>query len=386
MTKRFYFFLLSLVTFSVDAEILKLKQVLQNGSQGIQGISNPRDITISPSLNKIFLVSGDDDALTMLDIDEHFNLSHSQSFTDKQFPKLRLKGASSVRFSKAHQRVYTTSFYSGALTSFSYQNDALLAPTSTLSDNLDHKVVFNDFNSVKSLDSHGLLGAWSAVISPDNKTILTSSYMSNAVSVFKLDEHGNASFKEKLLPNQNWGYPTSIAQTSKGNMVFVAGFESNQIFVLRKVNGDAYALNQTLSHPTLQNPQNIFVSHSGKYIFVAAAKSNSLITFKQDEYGQYAHHQSIQNHQLPTQGLNGACCIAMSPKGRFLFASAEADAGILIFNHSKKTGKLSLLSHIQSLDGVEINNVSVLKTTADGKHLLVGTGKQNQLLVLQVVH
>ncbi|TQF70640.1 beta-propeller fold lactonase family protein [Pseudoalteromonas luteoviolacea] len=388
MTKYLYFLILWPWVFSANVEAsnsaLRLKQVLQNNLRGVSGISNPRDIAIAQKRGMVLVVSGDDDALTVFSADEDFKLSLSQSFSDKNFPELRLKGASSVSYSKRHHSAYTTSFYSGALTSFSYKDEAQLLPTTTLSDNINHNLVFKSFDSIKAQDSLGLLGAWSSVITNDGQYLLTASYQSNTVSVFSLAPKGVASFKTKLLPNHDWGHPTSIEQTADSNTIFVAGFESNQIFILNRTSDHHFVLKQTLSHPTLLNPQKLSVSRNGEYLFVAAAKSKSLIIYKQDTDGQYLHHQSILKDQLPSGGLNGACCIAMSLDESLLFISGEADNGILIFNKSKETDQITYQRHIKSIGGIAIENVSVLKTTDDGKHLMVGTGKNNQLLILEI--
>ncbi|OCQ23228.1 hypothetical protein A7985_04595 [Pseudoalteromonas luteoviolacea] len=364
----------------------KVKYILQNNQNGISGIANPRDIVFSEDHKKIFIASGDNDALTILNADKLINLPFSQSFSEKNYPDLMLKGASSVVYSPKHSTVYTTSFYSGSLTSFATNGKSEFYPVSTLSDNIDFKTAFGDYETIKQQDNLGLIGAWSAILSNDEKYILTASYQSNTVAQFKIDQFGKTSFVRKLLPEHNWGHPTSIVQSDDGQTLFVTGFENNQISVLKRTAQNTYALQQTLSHPTLINPQKVLATSSGQFLFATASKSKSLVVFKRDSKGSYSHYQSINNDQLPSGGLSGACCLALSANEKMLFVSGEMDSGILVFNIDSETKKLAFNHHITSVEDTKIRNVSVLKVTDNGKHLFIGTGKSNTILVLQIEH
>ncbi|WP_063373819.1 beta-propeller fold lactonase family protein [Pseudoalteromonas luteoviolacea] len=362
----------------------KVKHILLNNQNGISGIANPRDIVLSEDHEKIFVASGDNDALTILNADNLMNLPFSQSFSEKSFPDLKLKGASSVVYSPKHNTVYTTSFYSGSLTSFATKGKSEFYPISTLSDNIDFKTAFGDYTKIKQQDSLGLIGAWSAILSNDENYILTASYQSDAISRFQIDPDGKLSFKGKLLPEHNWGRPTSIEKTKDGQTLFVAGFENNQISVLKKAANQEYQLKQILSHPTLLGPQKLVTSSTGQFLFAAGAKSNSLVVFKKGSLGNYLHHQSIDSQQLPSGGLNGACCIALTKNENAVYVSGEMDNGLLVFDINQHTQQLTFNRKVESVGGVDISKVSVLRVADSGKYLFIGTGKNNTIVVLQI--
>ncbi|KZN51756.1 beta-propeller fold lactonase family protein [Pseudoalteromonas luteoviolacea] len=365
---------------------LEAIQILRHSENLNQEIANPRDITLTNN-RTLLIASGDSNSLSVFGENRDSQFSYLQSFSSSKYPTLALEGASDVTYIEQNDVAIVSSFYSGSLTSFKRNKSGYFEHVQTLSNDINIKQAFSDYEKVKHKDTLSLLGAWSTHFSEQNNTLYVASYLSNAVSVFNIDRAGVLSPHGLLLPKINWGRPTSISQSGDANWLYVNGFEESKVSVLKKDTDGKYGLAQTLAHGTnnidaMQNPQQILISPNNQFLFVAASKSNNINVFKKNNSDTFVHHQTLSS-PAPTS-LSGACCIAFSSKQNMLFAAGEAGEGILVYGLSPSSGKLSLKRHIKQFKNNKISGVSVLSLSADERTLYAGTGKNNEVYIIKL--
>ena len=95
-TTRCYLYLflaISFISIGASANDLITTQmpsfVLKDNLQGVDGLDNPRDITLSKDKKWAFVVSADDNSLSVFKVNPDFSLSHRQ--TIKSSDKIKVK-------------------------------------------------------------------------------------------------------------------------------------------------------------------------------------------------------------------------------------------------------------------------------------------------------
>ncbi len=122
-------------------------------------------------------------------------------------------------------------------------------------------------------------------------------------------------------------------------------------------------------------PRHLTFSKDGKYVYVLQEIDGSLSTlsYKKGKLKLLAVTTVIRN----STATAGAADIHISPDGKFLYATNRGTANdISCFSIGRK-GKLSFVEQV-SVQGVGPRNFTV---TADGKYILVGNQRTNQIVV-----
>ncbi|AOT08116.1 hypothetical protein S4054249_09780 [Pseudoalteromonas luteoviolacea] len=374
------------VSAQTNTSPIKHKQIIRSAENPQFETENPRYVTNTPT-NELLVVSGDSNALTVFKPDTQTGFLYSQSFSKQHNDKLALEGASDISYESNNGIAIVSSFYSGSLSTFKRNAKGFFTHIETLSDHIDIKQAFRNYEKVTDKDTLKLLGAWDSLISKDNKTLYVASYQSNSVSKFEVQSSGKLNHLGQLMSNYDWGKPTSIVQSNDTNWLYVNGFEQSKISVLHKGETGKYTLSQTIVNgkdqiQTMQNPQQIASTPNNQYLFVAASKSNALNVFKRNTSKQFELIQSINQQQ--TNGLSGACCVVYSDKHNLVFAAGEADKGLLLFKQSPKNGQLILIDHIKHSNTYDIKGVSSISLSQDQQSLYVSTGKNNEIFIFEL--
>ncbi|WDE08514.1 beta-propeller fold lactonase family protein [Thalassomonas viridans] len=371
----------------------KLLQILKDGVGGVYGLDNPRAVTVAADNSRVFVVSGDDNALAVFAADKHFTLSQNQVFKNTASGINGLEGASAAALINHGEQVLVTGFYDGALSVFSRRNNRYLLQE-TISDGLDYKLVFSGA-SLGDKDSLGLLGAWEVISSNDDKQILVAGYKSDAVSVFDVTADNNIIFnhfvKTGMPAAGGLGNPVSLALSPSNEELFVLGFEKHRLTVFDRDKEGKLSAKQVLQQGVagvehFLNPQKIVVSPDGQFLYVACSGSNALVVFRKGPNGRYAFLQAITDSGLGG-GLKGAASLALSPDGTRFYAAGEGDTGLLIFE-TRIGGGLKLLGRLPEENSpiAELRGISSINVSQDGRYLLLTAAKDDALFVFKVMN
>ena len=95
-----------------------LVQSLSDNRDGIDGLDNPRQISISEPDKKLFITSGDDNSLAVFSLDTHYHVNFEQVFKNSDTLIRGLEGASGVVHWNNARHLAVSSFYDGAIALF----------------------------------------------------------------------------------------------------------------------------------------------------------------------------------------------------------------------------------------------------------------------------
>jgi len=378
-------------SFADPAANLKLIQILKDDINGVDGLGNPRALKVSSDNAKVFVSSGDDNALAIFNLDTDFKLTFSKVFKNSSPSINGLEGASGVVSLRHDNQIVVSGFYDGALTVFSKNNKGYRF-NETISDGLSYERVFDSDLPLGKLDNLGLLGAWDVINTSNEKQLFVASYKSNNVSIFDVAENGNVIFNRKIIDakpkESDLGNPISLALSPSNDQLYVLGFEKHQLTIFNRNKEGKLSVNQVLNNDIdgvqqFVNPQKIVVSPNGKFLYVACSGSNSLVVFHKLDSGKYAFLQTINNSDIDGAGLEGAGSLAISADGSKVYAAGESGIGLYLFD-AGTDGKLKFKDKLVSVRDNQLKKISSMTLTDDNQHLLVATGKDNSIFVFRI--
>lgn len=227
------FIFITIANFSASTassvESLQLIKILKNDVNGVDGLGNPRSVKVLADNSKVFVSSGDDNALAVFNLDNDFKLSFSQVFKNSSVNINGLEGASGVTYFDSGNKVVVTGFYDGALSQFSKDNNGYVYDE-TITDGLSYERVFNNDVPLDKLDRLGLLGAWDVIKTLNEKQLLVASYMSNAISILDITSDQevifNSVIKDASPFANDLGKPVSLALSPSNDELYVLGFDN----------------------------------------------------------------------------------------------------------------------------------------------------------------
>ncbi|MEW6984151.1 lactonase family protein [Colwelliaceae bacterium 6471] len=377
---------LLVISNNVVAITLEIKQVLKDGNNSIDGLDNPRQVKFDPSGQRVFVTSGDDNSLLILEFDGA--LKPRQLFKNKDDKKKLLEGASALVTYNNGKNIAVASFYDSSLSLYEKGPKHNFNFKEAYSDNVSYERIFKSDEPLANEDHYGLFGAWDIAISSDEKQIYVASYKSNAISIFDLDEAKEIGFNSKYIQpsNNTLGNPTSIILSKSNKELIVAGFENNSLSVLSRDKKGELISKQRIKNgvdgvKNLVNPQKVILSPNGKYLYVACSGSNAVVIFE-SKNNRYTYLQSVTHSETGGMGLTGVGSLALTNDGAQLFAAGELDKGLLMFD-VRDDGSLKFNRIFQPSNN-RIEGVTSIAITSDGKKMLLTLGKMDALYLLEL--
>lgn len=213
-----------------------------------------------------------------------------------------------------------------------------------------------------------LARSYGVAVSPSGKYVLATGATGDALVSYRRD--GGSGALTYLGAAQNavggvtgMGYPVDVAYSPDSQFAYVAGYTSNAIAIFKQVTTTASNLSfvgsiaaTTLTTQTLNGPNGLVVSPDGKNVYVAAYTANVLAVYRRDaKTGLLTPIQTrfqgdcqdvtrglcIIGGLGSLNGLNGAYHVAISPDGRNVYMTGQANNSLVTFNRDPVTGLLS---------------------------------------------
>jgi 6-phosphogluconolactonase (cycloisomerase 2 family) len=357
-------------------------QLLQDNVNGVDGLDNPRIARVSPDGLQVLVVSADDDALAIFDLDENLLLTFRTIFKNDADVS-GLTGATKVVLSADGQQAFLVSFYDSSIVIFAKDAKGEFQYQQTISDNVKwFKETGESIQIPEKLDTLGLLGAYDIAITPDNKQLLVASSASNALSVFNLDSHHRISIEQTLRDSQNVEYALSSAVSviAAGNNidVFVASYEENAVTIFTRTDSGKLVFSQILRNSQIESPHSLAISADSQFLYVAGLQS--VVVFYKNK-GKFTHLQTVNIMDNDLAALAGASGIVLTPNNKFVFVTAETEGALAIFSRATD-GKLTFHSLLKE---PELEGASSVTITSDGKHVFVTAGNEgNSLSIYEI--
>ncbi|OAB61253.1 hypothetical protein AY599_24015 [Leptolyngbya valderiana BDU 20041] len=251
----------------------------------------------------------------------------------------------------------------------------------------------------------GLDGAFDVAFSPDQAHLVVASADSNALAVFALDADNSAlEFVESKFDEPPQGEPDEVFDLNEpvrvrfspdGERVLFAARGSNAmtVFTRQAVSGRLTWLESwrsgldDLPLNALDGISDLVFSPDGAFIYVAATENDSIGIFRRDGAGNISWVESLSNGQAQPNGsvvgLGLVQSLAISPKGRHLYAVSLSEDSLTLFERDETSGLLELTAHyrdgvngFESLDGA--NGVIV---SPDGENVIVSARNDASIAV-----
>jgi 6-phosphogluconolactonase (cycloisomerase 2 family) len=148
----------------------------------------------------------------------------------------------------------------------------------------------------------------------------------------------------------------------------------------------------------MERPVFLTLSPDGRNLYVAASQSNAIVTFTRNpETGDLTYLNAVGEGDgygcFPAPcngfvtGLSGAYAVAVSPDGRYLYATATSSSALTVLRRNVSDGSLrSILTganFVQSYSNPDLNGARGLTISPDGLHIYVAALTADTLSVFQ---
>ena len=369
--------------------ILTLIEVIRDGSEGVEGLGGIADVTATGDGLNVYSVGSNDHALSVFRWDATADdLVFVGVYEDEVDGVFGLLGASAVAASPDGRHVFATGEFDDSLVLFARDASADSLAFDATTDGLTFipsEVQANNVGSVIGLD-----GPTDVVVSGDNALVFVTGGVDDALAVFTRDATSDdITFVEAEFNNvggvSGLDGASAVAVSPDNEHVYVAGEISDSVAVFQR-NGNyvdfvaSYADGQG-GIDGLNGACGVAVSPDGLFVYVVGRADDAVAIFSRNSTtGHLSYVGQVKNGVGPVTGLGGANDMVILPDGDRVFVSSEDDDSIVVFRRHLPSGTLQFLQVIQDgVDGVDgLAGVAALTTSADGENLFsAGRGEDS---------
>jgi DNA-binding beta-propeller fold protein YncE len=324
------------VSLAATGSIQFVKEYVQ-GQNGIDGLTNNDDVTVSPDGENVYSMSGDDGLATF---------DRNKNTGKLSFVNVTSDGGENVAVSPDGRSVYAT--HGGSVLSVLKRNlnSGKLSPVQEINDGQ---------NGVTGIDD-----TWDVVVSPDGRNVYVTddSTAPGGVATFKRNKQtGKLTFLNDRPDGGSGGNHLAsadgVAISPKGNTVYVTSQSENAIttFKRKATSGSLKLVNSKVDGAggvtDLQGAYQPVVSGDGKRVYVTAYLSNAIVTFRRDKQtGKLKFVDSIAS--TPTDPIPEPFDVVVSADGKSVYVACYDHAsmntnhsGLVFFKRNPRSGKLT---------------------------------------------
>ena len=371
-------------TFPVDpGGDLTQQQVLYNGVGGVDGLADPRGLTLSPDGKNVYVVGLTTDSLAVFTRDTSTgDLTYLEIHKDSVAGVDGLEYGINVVVSPDGEHVYSTGRYDHAVAIFD-RNPSTGA--------LTYLGLVRD--GVGGVD--GIGGAAGIDVSEDGNHVYVVGRVDEALAVFERNSTtGMLSYvemhKEGVGTIDGLRGANGVTVSPDGAYVYAAGPLDSTMFVFsRNATTGALTHIQSLVDDTagvdgLDYVYYLAVSPDSQHVYAASRDDDAIGVFSRHEgTGMLSFVEMEQDEVGGVTELDGATEVTVSPDGRSVYAAAYIDDSVVVFDRDASTGELTLRQQVKDgVDGVDgLNFIYTLAVSSDGEHVYTGATDDSALAV-----
>jgi len=248
----------------------------------------------------------------------------------------------------------------------------------------------------------GLAGAADVVFSPDQRHLVVASSVANAVVVFAFDsdEPGLTFIEARANADGDvFGLeePVRVRFDASGDHLYVAARGSNGITVFgrQSLTGRLSWLESQRSGlgglpvNALDGVRDVVISPDNRFVYAAATEHNSIAIFERTDSGSLTWRESMTNGQLQAGssvvGLELVQSIAISPKGRHLYAASLSEDSVTLFDRDQDSGTLALaVQYRDGFGGIEhLDGANGVLVSPNGENVYVSALNDQRVVVFE---
>ena len=306
---------------------LRFLETHQDGIGGLENLTSPTDVAVSPDGRHVYVTSEMDDSLTVFRRVSFGRLGFARSYVSGVDGIWGIGGASAVTVSHDGTLVYVTGRYEDSLAVFSR-------------DSTSDELILVDVETWY-LGSPGLTGATDVSVSPDDQYIYTTSEIDDAIAVFAKDPTQDAIAFVDWLQNGANGVTglsgaSGITIDKTGSFVFATGRWSNALAVFSRDDATGLLQPETVYSNTqsgidgLGGASDVTLDRSAELVCVTGAMDDSIVLFtRAPDSPDLEFTEWLQDGIGLVEGLAGANSLAASPDGRHVYVTASYDDAVV---------------------------------------------------------
>lgn len=347
-----------------------------DGVAGVDGLDGARGAAVSPDGRHVYVPGVDDDAVAVFARDA---TTGALDFVEVERDGVNgvdgLDGATDVTISPDGKHVYVCGFVDDAVAVFSRD-----ATTGALTFVEQHK---------DGVDGDYLNYAFASAMSPDGSTLYVVAYSDDAINIFSRDPGTGALAlvavrRDGIAGVTGLNGAADVAVSPDGQNVYVASYDGDSVVVFAVTDGGnplAFVTSYTDAAPSdrLDAADGIAVSPDGRNVYVVAFNDDAINVFDRHPDGTLAVQQALTDTTGEIDGLDAARGVSIAPDGRHVYVAGELSDAIAVFRRDPATGALGFAQvEIDSPyagtnpDGLDQARAAV--PSPDGRHVYVAAG------------
>lgn len=132
-------------------------------------------------------------------------------------------------------------------------------------------------------------------------------------------------------------------------------------------------------------------SPDGKHIYVTSGGDHAVTVFSRDRAtGRLTFVETQRDGVGDVDGLRGARSVAVSPNGRCVYVTGQAEHTVVLFRRDRTMGKLTFVETLRDgvagVDGIQGASYVTVSPDKRGKHVYVAGNWVQAIAVFNVLH
>ncbi len=376
----------AVAVFSRDSNSGELQHisVVQNGVNGVNGMSYPLSFGRSDDGINMYVVGFGSASLAIFDMDENTGaLSFMESETGEGLGVSGLDGMTAVALSPDGKNLYAAGNNADAMVVFD---------RNTIDGSLEYMQKITDEAS-----TDGLNGINAIIVSADGAHVYATGFWDKTVVLFERDLlTGELTYVERYKDGisgvDGLNGANFVTLSPDGKNVYVTGFWEHALSVFSRnaVTGQLTFVEVFKDGVNGVNGLNrasaVDVSADGKNVYVAGYYDNAISIFNRNATnGTLTYSGIVEDGVNGVNGLDRVNSVEVSPDGMQVYATGFNDDAIAMFNRNSVDGSLTYVENLKNgIDGVEgMNGPTRLFISDDGEHIYVTSSNDDAMVAFR---
>lgn len=333
---------------------------------------------ISPDGHWLLVASHDDDSVGLFARDPITGALSNRQFIQSTAPVgTVLDGARGLTWSADGRFAYVVSDTDRSVTVFAQDpQSGLLTPIQLLKDGIAGVRINVAPNRITITPD----GTSAYVAATSSLSVFTRDPLTGLLSfVQKLDDSAPSQLTTVFSADGQWAYMGITAGMHQALGVFHRDSSTGALSLVQLLRDGMGGVDG------LDGVRGLAISPNGQWLYAAAQTDNSVAVFQRDvNAGTLSFVQVVKNGDTGVIGLTGATAVVASTDGKWVFVAASVDGAVDLFQVDSSTGKLSFVQALKDgLAGVDgLSGASALALSPDGLRIYVAASNENALTVL----